>query len=412
MKKFLSSFLLCSFVLLVSCQKESTPSAEIKPVPLTEKQQAVVQQSNSFGFEFFKKAYSYSGCEKNFMVSPLSVSMAFGMARNGASNQTLEQMTEALGMSGMTDQEVNSSYKYILETFSNLDPKVRLSIANSIWYRNTFSVEQDFLSTNHDYFQAELEALDFNDPGSVDVINNWVSNKTNALIPKIISSISADMVMYLINAVYFKGQWKYNFEKSNTRDDVFMMEDGSTVSTPFMSQKASFKYYSNELFKGIELPYNQGNYNMVVLLPESGKGVNDVITGLSQENWKTWYRKFGNAEVSLKLPKFKFAYEEKKMVPVMAEMGMPDAFNPDLADFSRIHAGGGIYISEVKHKTFIETNEEGTEAAAVTSIGFETTSVGPKELEFIADKPFVFFIHEKQSGCILFIGTVMNPTQE
>ncbi|MBK7174492.1 MAG: serpin family protein [Bacteroidales bacterium] len=321
-------------------------------------------------------------------------------------------MTQTFGMSGMTDQEVNESYQYILETFSKLDPKVKLSIANSIWYRNTFSVEQEFLKTNQDYFQAEVKALDFNDAGSVDIINQWVSDKTNALIPTIVNSISDDMVMYLINAVYFKGQWKYTFEKSNTHDNLFRFEDGTHITTSFMKQKATFPVYKNEMFSAIELPYNQGNYNMVVMLPETGKGINDIISQLSQENWTNWYRQFSSDEVTLTLPKFKFAYEEKKMKPAMMEMGMTDAFIPDLADFTRINSNGGIFISEVKHKTFIETNEEGTEAAAVTSIGMETTSVGPPEMEFKADKPFVFFIHEKQTGSILFIGTVMNPALE
>jgi len=413
MKTHLIITLLCLGSILASCKKEESTPAEIKPVQLTEKQKQVINSSNSFGFDFFRKVQEVSGSGKNLMVSPLSVSMAFGMVRNGAAGSTLEAITSTLGMGGMTDEEINASYKYILETFSALDPKVKLSIANSIWYRNNFSVEPDFISTNQEYFNAEVNAMNFADLESVNIINKWVSDNTNQLIPSIISDIPDAMVMYLINAVYFKGQWKYSFDKANTAPRPFHLADGSTIESPGMIQHASLNYFKGSGFEAVELPYNQGNYNMVVLLPSADKSVTDVIDLLSQENWNTWSRQMESTDIQIQLPKFKYRYDEKKMIPILADMGMSVAFNPDLADFTRINSGGGLVISDVRHKTFIETNEEGTEAAAVTSIGFETTSVGPNEpYNLSIDRPFVYFIHEKSTGSILFIGTIMNPLSE
>jgi serine protease inhibitor len=400
--------------LCISCKKDSNPSAQEKKVELSSKQQLVIDQSNSFGFDFFREVYAASGNDQNLMVSPLSVSMALGMTRNGAAGSTLDAINNTMGLQDMTDTEANESFKYILETFSTLDPRVKMSIANSIWYRNTFNVQQDFINTDKTYFNAEVNAVDFDNPETVNTINTWVSDNTNQLIPKIINGISPDMVMYLINAVYFKGQWKYQFDKAETTDKEFNLTDGSKVMSPSMIQHADLKYFSGEGFEAVELPYNQGNYNMIILLPETGKDVASIIEQLNLNNWNTWYRQFSLKDIQIQLPKFKFAYDEPSMMPVLSNLGMEIAFDPDHADFTRINAGGGLYISEVKHKTYVETNEEGTEAAAVTSIGIAVTSIGedPVPYDFIVNRPFIFFINEKSSGSVLFIGTVMNPTLE
>ena len=411
MKKEFILISLCLAGFLLSCSKEKTAVVEIKPVQLTEKQQQVVNQGNTFGFDFFRKVYELSGNNGNLMVSPLSVSMALGMTRNGAAGTTLAGMNTALGMAGMTDSEINEAYKYILETFSSLDPKVKLAIANSIWYRNTFSVQQSFINTNQDYFHAQVSPLDFSDPGAVSTINNWVSTNTNQLIPKILDQIPSDMVMYLIDAVYFKGQWKYRFDPSKTQDEPFYLPDGTVVQAPAMIMEKNISLFSGNGFAAIELPYNQGNYNMIVMLPDTGKTVNDVTGQLSQENWNSWYSQFAPLDVQLQLPRFKFSYDEPKMKEVLGDLGMAVAFDPVNADFTRINPDGNLFISEIKHKTYIETNEEGTEAAAVTSVGVAVNSV-PVIHNFIVNRPFVFFINEKSTGVILFIGTVMNPLNE
>ncbi len=404
---------LAGFVLgFTSCKKEETPAGNMKTVQLTEKQQKLIDESNDFGFNLFRKVAEISGTNQNMMISPLSVSMALGMTRNGAAGSTLEAMTSTLGFDGLTDQEINDSYKYIVETFSSLDPTVKLSIANSIWYRNTFSVLQEFLDTNKNYFDASVTPLDFNDPSAVKTINDWVSDNTNQLIPKIIDQISGDAIMYLINAVYFKGQWRYQFEKEKTEARPFHLTDGSQVETESMLQHATLQYSKGSCFQAVELPYNQGNYNMNILLPDEGKSLTDVISLLTQENWDSWKAGYVDTDVQLQLPRFSFKYNEEHMIPVLSALGMGVAFDPGNADFTRINSNGGLYISDIKHKTYIETNEEGTEAAAVTSVEISETSIGndPQPIYFTVDRPFVFLITEKSTGTILFIGTVVNPT--
>jgi serine protease inhibitor len=392
------------------CEKEKSPQAgDMKPVVLTEKQKQVIAGSNAFGFEFFGKVNKLSGSDKNLMVSPLSVSMALGMTRNGAANETLEAMTSALGFVGMTDAEINESYKYIVETFAALDPKVKLQIANSIWYRDDFSVLPAFIETNKTYFNAEVAPLDFSSPTAVDIINGWVNEKTNELIPEILDAIPADAVMYLVNAVYFKGQWKYQFDKEKTVEKPFTLANASKVQVPAMIQHATYNYFKATDFEAVELPYNQGNYTMTVLLPNYNKSVNDVISQLTQANWNTWSQQFSETDIQLQLPRFKYEYKEENMKPILTALGMGVAFT-DNADFARINPDADLSISRVLHNTFIETNEEGSEAAAVTVVEIIETTAGPDQpYYFTVDRPFVYFISEKSTGTILFIGTVMNP---
>jgi serine protease inhibitor len=406
-----------AFVVIVSvgaaCKKSPDPEQTgMKQVQLTEKQKQLIDSGNAFGFDFFREVNELSGGESNLMVSPLSVSMALGMTRNGARGSTLEGMTRTLGFSGLSDQEINESYKYILKTFTGLDPKVKLNIANSIWYRNDFNVEQPFIATNQDYFGASVTPLDFSSPSAVTTINAWVNEKTNQLIPTIIKEIPGDAVMYLINAVYFKGQWKFQFKTSETQLKPFHLADNTEIQAESMLQHATISYLQRSGFKAVELPYNQGNFAMTVLLPDPDKTVSDVIGQMTQENWIAWGSQFVESDIQLQLPKFKYEYDEKKMIPLLAAMGMGEAFDPYKADFTGINSGGGIYISDIKHKTFIETNEEGTEAAAVTSVEMSETTAGPNDPVYMTiDRPFVYFIQEKSTGSILFIGTVMNPNE-
>jgi len=341
-------------LLLSACKKENDTPLEMKPVKLTDKQEQVINSSNSFGFDFFREAYLNAGDDKNFMLSPLSVSMALGMTRNGASGATLDSMTAALRFNGMTDQEINESYRYIIETFTSLDPKVKLSIANSIWYKEGFSVSQDFLSANQNYFKAQCSPLDFSAPGAVNTINSWVSDNTNQLIPKIVDQIPAEMVMYLINAVYFKGQWKYKFETSATQDKSFRLPDGSMITAAAMMRDITVPAYVSDDFKIVELPYGQGNFTMSVILPDTDFPMAQMMARLTHENWSLWKSQFTNMEVQLQLPKFKFSYNEEKMKDILTSMGMGIAFDDSRADFTRINQNGGLYISEIKHKPLLK----------------------------------------------------------
>jgi len=399
MKKIIT--LIIPLLLLVACDK----NPEVFPVSL--KQQEVINSGNVFGFDLFRKINETEIAAKNLFISPLSISMALGMTLNGANANTLDEMKAAMYFSSLTNDEINKTYRYLLDNLISLDPKVVMEIANSIWYRNTFNVLPDFLTTNQTYFDAEVSPLDFDDPASKDVINKWVSDNTNSKIKTIIDEITPEMVMYLINAVYFKGQWKYQFDKSDTYEAEFEKSDGSKKSVSMMKLESDINFLSNELFRAVELPYGKGNYSMIVMVPKDNYDVNDIIEELNEDNWNSWMDAMAESEdAKIHLPKFKFEYEIK-LNDALQALGMSDAFQPGIADFTRINSDGGLYISEVKHKTFVEVNEEGTEAAAVTSVGIGYTSMPDNYL--IANKPFLFVIKEKNTKAVIFIGKIMEP---
>jgi len=322
-------------------------------------------------------------------------------------------MEETLELNGLTIDEINENYKMLIDALASVDPKVLMSIANSIWYKQTFNVEQDFIDVNQDYFYAEVSPLDFTNPDAVTTINNWVADKTKNKITEILDQIPAEAVMYLINAIYFKGIWKYEFDESETEEKPFYLSDGTTKDVPMMAQEGSFNYFSNDILQAVEMPYGAGNYSMIILLPQSNKTPDDIIDQLSNENWNRWLSEFYEAEkVQIHLPKFKFEYEDS-LNNELINMGMEIAFSPYDADFSKINPLEQLYISRVIHKSFIEVNEEGTEAAAVTLVEISRIISEPETgIHFYVNQPFIFAIKEKYTNTIIFMGKVMEPEYE
>ena len=388
------------------------PVEEIDKITITEKSQKLVEADNAFGLDLFQLIYNDDETPTNFMISPLSISMALSMAYNGAETDTKEEMAKALRIEDFTREEINGIYQTLIQELTTNDPKVAMEIANSIWYRNTYNVEQNFLDVNHTYFNAEVNAANFNDPATVDLINQWVSDKTHEKIPKIINEISPEMVLYLINAIYFKGTWRQEFNPESTQELGFKISENNYVVAEMMGREDTLNYLSNDTFSAIELPYGSGNFNMTVLLPNYDKTVDDVVAQLNAKNWKSWQQNFKiTNNIDIRLPKFKIEFDIT-LNQMLKLMGMELAFT-DLADFSGINPNRDLFISFVKHKTFVEVDEKGTEAAAVTIIGFETTSVDPNEpqkITFHCDRPFLFAITEKTSGTILFMGKLGDPT--
>lgn len=408
MKKSIIVFL--SFVMLFSACREETPEpGKFREIVLDEKSAQIVEAENEFGFELFRKIFASETEYENIMVSPFSVSLALAMTYNGAGGETKKAMEETLKLYGLTPEEINTSYQTLVKALKSLDKKVILEIANAIFYRDDFHVESEFISTNKKYYDAEVSALDFGSPNALTTINDWVANKTHDKIDKILDKITGQQIMFLINAIYFKGIWQSEFDKKNTVKKDFYLENGSTVKTDFMQQENSVLFSSNEIFQAVQLPYGQGNYTMYVFLPQSGKSLQDITENLGKESWKNWDENFVEKNVDIELPKFKFEYE-LTMNEVLTDMGMGIAFTRDVADFTGINRGGGLNIDYVKHKSFIEVNEEGTEAAAVTVVAIEFTSVGgTSKVPFYVNRPFLFTITEKSTGAVLFMGTVKNP---
>jgi len=391
-----------------SCNKSDNANPNYEPVDiqLNEKTKKVLTNSSDFGIELFKAIESTEELRKNSMISPLSVSLALAMTYNGADGDTKTAMQNTLGFSDLTADEINNSFKQLSDALIDVDNKVDISIANSIWYRNTFNVLQDFIITNQDYYYAEVNALDFNDAGAKDIINSWVAENTQQKIKKIVDEISPQTVMFLINAICFKGVWKYTFDKSKNVQLPFTNYAGSTENIEMMTQTTDLRRFENDEITMVELPYGQGNWVMDLILPAENLSTNDIIVSLTNDKWNSWVNGMGEpTETTITFPPFKFEYEET-LNSMLASMGMDIAFT-DHADFTKINSNGGLQISKVKHKTFIEVNEQGTEAAAVTSVEINLTSVGNNEVTF--NRPFLFVIREQITGTILFIGKVGEP---
>ena len=395
-------------LLLVSCELNPVDPAS-RDLNLNKKSLELLDTGNNFGLELFAEVMKEAEAGENVMISPLSVALALGMTYNGSAGTTREAMEATLKLEGFTEEEINDGYKSIIDQLLDLDPKVIMEIANSIWYREGFDVEQDFINANKEHFNAEIRELDFNRQDAVNIINQWVSDNTHELIDEIIKEISPETVMYLINAIYFKGTWTYEFDPGETEQRPFYTEEGNELSLDAMRQETTLNYCSNELMQMIELPYGDEKYSMLVLLPGADHSCGDLLAQLNITNLNSWTTQFSETNVLVQLPKFKFE-TFKKLKDPLSEMGMGIAFT-GAADFTRINTAGGLLISEVLHKTFIDVNEEGTEAAAVTAVVIELTSAGggSHPVPFIADKPFLFLIREKTSGSILFIGRLSEP---
>jgi serine protease inhibitor len=396
--KFLLLSLLCMG--LTQCKKTSNP-----PRSLTPAEQSLVQSDNKFGLKLFREIINQEP-NKNVFISPLSVSMALGMTYNGADGETKEAMERTLEISGLSLQEINESYKSLIELLIDLDPKVEVLIANSIWYRNDVTFEQAFLDICQEYFSAVVSGLDFSSPDALKIINTWVSEHTKGKIKEIVDEISRDSMMFLINAIYFKGTWTYKFDKNKTVDDLFKLPDGSQKPCKMMKQEGDFQYFSNPNFQVIDLPYGDGYYRMTIFLP-SENNIDSLIAQLTEENWKEWTSSFTEKSGTLLLPKFTLEYE-LLLNDVLKALGMEIAFSSSQADFTKMYKPGGIYISKVKHKTFIEVNEEGTEAAAATEV--EIRRSGPFSMK--CNRPFVFAMRENHSQTILFMGKIVEPKLE
>jgi serine protease inhibitor len=389
-----------------SCAGQIDPvkaPVDAKPIALSVSMEKRVNQDNDFAFDLLKKTINTSG-ETNVFVSPLSVSIALGMAWNGANGTTKTEMETALKMSGMTVADINSYYQVMQSTLPGIDPTTKLDIANSLWYKTGFNVKSDFLKVNSDYFNAYIKELDFSQSWAVDTINNWCSKKTNKLIPTIINQIPSNAVMYLMNAVYFKGIWSKQFDKTKTTELPFTNDTGNPVNVNMMSMKDTFAYSQTDIAQYLEMPYGNKAFSMTVILPADNKTTTDVLNSLSAANWSVTLSSLIMQPVTVYLPRFKVT-NSFNLNQELQDMGMKLAFT-DFADFSNI-AALPLKISYVIHNTYCTVDEEGTEAAAVTSIGI-VTSAERQPIIFNVNKPFLFVIREKSTGVILFIGKMGN----
>ena len=408
MKRILTMLIIVLFTAGCTVQNEpaTTPvPVDAKAIVLQTGLEKRVTQDNEFAFDLLKKTISASG-ETNVFISPLSVSIALGMVWNGANGATKTGMETALKMSGMSVADINDYYKIMQSTLPTLDPTTKLSIANSLWYTAGFDVKPAFLKVNSDYFSAYIKQLDFSQSWAKDTINNWCAKKTNNLIKNPLDKISSDAVMYLVNAIYFKGIWRKQFETKNTQEANFTNELGNQVKVNMMYQKDTFTYAQDDYAQYLDMPYGNKAFSMTVILPNDGKSTSDVLNQLTSDTWNNMLQTMTSSVVKVFLPRFKNQNKFLLNDPLI-NMGMSQAFT-DNADFTNI-ANAALKISRVLHDTYVEVTEEGTEAAAATIVEVGVTSVlNPPIPVFRVNKPFLFVIREKSTGVILFIGKMGN----
>lgn len=370
--------------------------------------QTLAESHNTFGFKLLKQIQKEDG-NNNIIISPFSIALALSMTYNGADKETKTAMAKTLEIQGIDIDEANKQSSALISNLNNPDPKVEISIANSIWGRKGEIFNSLFLDDNNKYYGAKIDYLDFSNPNSVDTLNGWVNDKTKGKIPTIIEPpIPQDVVMYLINAVYFKGSWTIEFDKKLTKDRQFTLTNGTQIKHPMMEQKKdNFDYLENDLFQAVSLPYGENKrLKMLIFLPK--KDLTNFIPNLNIANWKQWLSSFRETEGTVILPKYKIEYK-KELKDSLNLLGMEVAFSPR-ADFSKI--APNLFISKVIHKTFIEVNEEGTEAAAVTAVIMMETSVSfnsKKVFYMEINKPFFFAIQDNQTQEILFTGLITEP---
>lgn len=348
--------------------------------------------------------------KKNTIISPLSVATAFAMVYNGAVGATKTEMATTLALGSLGDDDLNRANHYLMHTLAEADPAVQTEIANALWIQKDFPVNPDFRTVCESFYEASATSLDFiGDPnGALAEINSWVDKNTHHRIRAILAKIMPGTRVILTDAVYFKGIWSSKFKKEQTRPRPFHLLSGDSRQAPMMDQSGDFAYFENQNFQAIRLPYGNKRYAMYVFLPRKMAGWSEFVRSLDETHWKDWTSHFVERKGEIVLPKFETTYS-KQLNDALQEMGMKLAFSSG-ADFSRIHHG--LFISDVEHKTWVKVDEEGTEAAAATSISMGVAAVVsfPPPFVMIVDHPFFFAITEEQSGALLFAGLVMDPT--
>ncbi len=408
------TILAAAALLAAACAEPPPRPRTITELPraLSAGEQALVAADGRFAFALLHAVTAQESPDSNLFLSPFSVSMALGMAVNGAAGATRDSMLHALQMDGLALAAVDSGYRSVIDLLRTLDPGVAFTLANSIWYRNTIQPGTAFLAAVTRWFDARVSALDFASPSAVTTINDWVDAQTRGKIPTIVDQIPDSVIMYLINAIYFKGSWTQQFDPALTRDAPFHLRGGGTVTARMMEHgdPAPALYLSQGGVTVVDLPYAGRAFAMTIVLPASADGIDALVAGLTAQQWDAWIAGLDSTDVVVTMPKFKLTFE-REMRAYLAALGMDLAFRCGEADFTPLFPAAGTQtcITRVKHKTYVDVYEEGTEAAAVTSVEVGVTSAPAGPVRVVVDRPFVVAIRERLTGTILFLGRVTDP---
>jgi serine protease inhibitor len=382
----------------------SQPTMAMNATPIN----TVVDANTRFSFKLFNQIYQQQE-NQNIVISPASISAALSMTYNGAKGETQEAIANTLELSGISLEDINQGNLELKQSLETTDEKITLNIANSLWLDQSTSFLPDFIQRVAESYKAELTQLDFSDPNSAAEVNNWVTDKTNNKIDKIVDRIEPNQILFLINAVYFKAPWRTPFSEAATEAAPFTLLDGSTKQHPLMNHSGDYGYFETNTLQAIHLPYGEGRWGFYVFLPKTGMTLASFYETLTAENWEEWMKelRYNYVPGSITLPRFTLEYDIA-LNDTLKALGMEMAFDPQQSDFSGMTETPAT-ISQVKHKTFIEVNEEGTEAAAVTSVGIVATSVPPPPFSMVVDRPFFCAIRDNETGTILFMGSIVDP---
>lgn len=409
---------LASLVTMPSCKKIDKNDRSVDPgnpinISTEIYQQEVIDSSNKFAFDLFKSILSDTKGTDNIMISPFSISSALSMTLNGATGKTFEDMKKALRLDGKTLDQINATYLKLMKEMVPVDERVILEIANSVWVEKRLNVKQKFITDLKDWYKAEGRGIDVTDPEAVSMVNNWIAEKTHDKITDMLDKLDPDLAMLLINAVYFNGKWRYQFNKSETKEEPFNITASTSKIIPMMHQVENLKVAKDNKLTIVDIPYGQGNYSMLVVLPDAELNTSQAFASITPSKWSEWMDllTYNIHKVELSIPRFKYQYK-RLLNNDLINMGMDIAFS-GWATFGNI-SDQGLRINRVIHQSFIENNEEGTEAAAATIVEMTFTTAGPtpepKVWKVDIDRPFLYFIHETSTGTILFMGRVYDPT--
>lgn len=389
----------------LSCDKiggDDNQENPYKRLELTTRSAEFASHANTFAFDFISRVDA--AAEGDYIISPLSMQFLLGMILDGARGTTADEICNVLGYGAGEVDAVNEYSLSMLQQLPKLDKKTKLSIANAIVVNKRYPLLADYKATVSEFYDAEVTNMDFSDVnGAVKKINKWCSDHTNGLVPKILDEVRESDLAYLMNAMYFKSQWKEKFPKGNTSKEAFTTEGGARISVDMMKNNEDFMYQENDDFSAVCLPYGNGAYSMTVILPEKGKTLSEVVQTLDGSSWNAFIRSMVRCNVDIWLPKFETKYHIK-LNDILSAMGMPSSFDAGFADFKAM-SDYALCLSFVQQDAIIKVDEEGSEAAVVSSAGMVPTSVGPgTRVVFHADRPFLYLITETSTGAVLFAG--------
>jgi len=393
-----------------ACQDEGVqPKDENLPQlrAISASEQAVVAASNNFAFNLMQKIEQQEA--GNYFISPLSVSYALAMTANGAGGNTEQEIRQVLDFGDLTRQDMNQAFRELSGFLLGLDQKTKLEIANSIWFKNDLEVKPTFQNDMEKYYEAGVKGLDFSDQAAVNTINEWISDKTEGKINDVLQSIPPEAVMYLINALYFKADWRYQFEESKTQKDDFYTPEGVIQVDMMESEGAKLNYFQNDFMQLIDIPYGNGQFSMSIIMPHAQDEIENLAEQFNLDNFNDWVSEADTITTKLFLPKFKLEYKTSLNQPLQ-DLGIKQAFT-NKAEFPDLFENElPLEISKVIHQTFLEIDEKGSEAAAVTVVEIGVTSIGGGQPAAIrVNKPFILVIREKHSNTLLFMGKILNP---